>query len=159
MRRPDWVFVIVLLFCGGISTAEPRMGEETRGRVIGIGGVFFKSENQKELYVWYEKHLGFKRVPREGMRFHWRLAGEGGAAHSTTWAIFPKTTKYFDPGRSDLMLNYIVDDLDAILKRLEAEGVRIDPKRETDEAGRFAWIFDSDGNKVELWEPAKEPQR
>lgn len=130
---------------------------EPRGRVIGIGGVFFESANPRELHTWYEKHLGFKDTPPMGVVFPWSVPTPGGRTHRTTWAVFPEHAKYFEPSKSSLMLNYIVDDLDAILARLAAEGVKIDPKRETDPAGRFAWIHDSDGNKIELWEPASKP--
>ncbi len=72
------------------------------------------------------------------------------------WALFEKGTKYFEPSRAPLMLNYRVDDLDASLEALRAEGVQIDPKREDYDYGRFAWIIDPEGNKIELWEPPKE---
>ena len=139
-----------------IAYAQETQTPQPRGRVLGIGGVFFKSPNQQELYAWYEKHLGFKREPKVGVRFHWRLPGHPDRHDSTTWGIFKSTSKYFDPSPSPFMINYVVDDLDAILKRLEAEGVKIDPRRESDAAGKFAWIYDSDGNKIELWEPGKE---
>ena len=126
-----------------------------RGRVIGIGGVFFKAERPHELTAWYEKHLGFHADPRIGVTFPWKHPADSTSSHRTTWAVFPKDTSYFGPSGFDFMLNYIVDDLDGLLARLKAEGVRIDPKRETDEAGRFAWIYDSSGNKIELWEPVR----
>jgi predicted enzyme related to lactoylglutathione lyase len=72
------------------------------------------------------------------------------------WALFEKGTKYFEPSRAPFMLNYRVDDLDALLEALRAEGVQIDPKREDADYGRFAWIMDPEGNKIELWEPPKE---
>ena len=71
-------------------------------------------------------------------------------------SVFPDNTTYFDPSRAPFMINYIVDDLDAILSKLERNGVTIDPKREDYDYGRFAWIFDPDGNKIELWEPRGE---
>jgi predicted enzyme related to lactoylglutathione lyase len=70
----------------------------------------------------------------------------------TVWTVFPGNTKYFEPSQS-FMLNYIVDDLDALLERLQKEGVKIDPKRQDADYGRFAWIYDPDGNKIELWQP------
>ena len=73
----------------------------------------------------------------------------------TVWAIFPKDTKYFDPSRAGFMMNFIVEDLDALLATLREEGVEIDPKREDYDYGRFAWIMDPEGNRVELWEPPK----
>jgi predicted enzyme related to lactoylglutathione lyase len=80
----------------------------------------------------------------------------------TAWSIFGKNSKYFDPSRASFMINYRVDDLDALLEALRAEGVEVDPKREDYDYGRFAWITDPEGNKIELWEPPKaasEPGR
>jgi predicted enzyme related to lactoylglutathione lyase len=72
----------------------------------------------------------------------------------TVWTVFPSSTNYFGPGPAPFMLNYIVDDLDALLARLKQEGVRIDPKQMNESYGHFAWIYDLDGNKIELWQPA-----
>ena len=74
----------------------------------------------------------------------------------TVWSVFKDDTKYFDPSRAPFMINYRVDDLDALLETLRAEGVQIDPKREDFEYGRFAWIMDPEGNRIELWEPPKK---
>jgi predicted enzyme related to lactoylglutathione lyase len=74
----------------------------------------------------------------------------------TVWAIFPKDTKYFDPSRAGFMMNFIVEDLDALLATLREEGVEIDPKREDYDYGRFAWIIDPEGNRIELWEPPRK---
>lgn len=125
-------------------------------RVTGIGGIFFKAESPDKLYDWYEKHLGIKREPHgQGAMLHWRDAENLERRGVTVWAIFKKETKYFDPSRAPFMLNYRVDDLDALLEALRAEGVQID-KREDSDFGRFAWITDPEGNKIELWEPLKE---
>ena len=71
----------------------------------------------------------------------------------TIWSIFAGNTQYFEPSSASFMVNYIVDDLDALLDRLAKDGVRIDPKRQDESYGRFAWIYDPDGNKIELWQP------
>ena len=121
-------------------------------RVTGIGGVFFKSKDPEKLYAWYEKHLGIKRDPAAGgVSFRWDQDKAG--AGMTAWAIFPDTTKYFQPSRANLMINYRVADIDALLEVLRQEGVEIDPHREDFDYGRFAWIMDPDGNRLELWEP------
>jgi predicted enzyme related to lactoylglutathione lyase len=126
-------------------------------RVTGIGGVFFKSEHPDELYEWYARHLGIVRAPDgSGVTFHWREGEQGEAEGITAWAIFPSDTKYFNPSRASLMINYRVDDLDGLLKALQEEGVEIDPHREDYDYGRFAWIMDPDGNRIELWEPPKK---
>ena len=83
-------------------------------------------------------------------------SGSRAESGSTVWSIFPKKSDYFAPSASSMMINYLVEDLDALLDTLRAEGVEVDPKREDHEYGRFAWIMDPEGNKIELWEPPKE---
>lgn len=123
-------------------------------RVTGIGGVFFKADDPEKMYEWYEKHLGIKR--EEGyVAFHWRDDKKPDEKGLTAWSIFRTTSNYFDPSRATFMINYRVDDLDALLEALRAEGVEIHPKREDYDYGRFAWITDPEGNKIELWEPPK----
>jgi len=123
-------------------------------RVTGLGGVFFKAENPEQLHQWYEKHLGIKReINGQGTAFRWR--DDGDAEGFTAWAIFPKDTEYFKPSQQPFLLNYRVDNLDALLETLRAAGVWIDPKREDYDYGRFAWIMDPEGNRIELWEPPK----
>src|ERR1700690_2595827 len=126
-------------------------------RVTGIGGVFFKSDDQENLYQWYERHLGITRGPDgTGAAFAWRDPEDDKKKGVTAWAVFSRQSKYFDPSRSPFMINYRVDDMDALLKALKEEGVEIDPHREDCDYGRFAWIMDPDGNRVELWEPPKQ---
>ncbi len=129
-----------------------KAGGSQQGRVVGIGGVFFKSENQQQLKEWYATHLGLADNG-QGVMLRWRERDNPENERTTAWSIFPSTTKYFDPSPAPFMLNYIVDDMDALLDRLAKEGVRIDPKRQDASYGRFAWIYDSDGNKIELWQP------
>lgn len=123
-------------------------------RVTGIGGIFFKSKDPKATYEWYNKHLGVELMPdgSSGI-FKWRRPDNPDGKGMTVWAAFPENTKYFGPGPQTFMMNYRVDDLDAVLKALEAEGVQIDPKREDYDYGKFAWIIDPDGNRIELWQP------
>ena len=125
-------------------------------RVTGIGGIFFKSDDSKKLYAWYEKHLGIKADPKSGAMFTWREGDNPEQEGMTIWAIFQRENKYFDPSPAPFMLNYRVENLDALLEALRAEGVKMDEKRQDADYGRFAWIYDPDGNKIELWEPPKE---
>ena len=127
------------------SAPEPQ-----KGRVLGIGGIFFKSEHPGPMRQWYARNLGLSDQGGEVM-LHWREKDNPQQERTTVWAIFPAGSKYFEP--SQLMVNYIVDDLDAMLERLSKAGVKIDPKREDAPYGRFAWIYDPDGNKIELWQP------
>jgi len=108
------------------------------GRILGIGGIFFKSQDHHALRAWYREKLGLE---------------DGAMLNRTVWSIFPGDTGYFNPSQAGFMINYIVDDLDAFLSRCAANGVPVDPKREECEYGRFAWIYDPDGNKIELWQP------
>ncbi len=125
-------------------------------RVTGIGGIFFKAKDQKKLGEWYDKHLGLKPDPASGaITLEWREIDDPERVGMTVWSLFKDDTKYFDPSRAPFMINYRVDDLDALLETLRVEGVEIDPKRENYDFGRFAWIMDPEGNRIELWEPPK----
>ena len=125
-------------------------------RVTGIGGIFFKAKDQKKLSEWYDKHLGLSPDPSGGgVLLSWRELDDPERVGMTAWSVFKDDTKYFDPSRAPFMINYRVDDLDALLETLRAEGVEIDPKRENADYGRFAWIMDPEGNRIELWEPPK----
>ncbi len=122
-------------------------------RVTGIGGVFFKSKGDgKALAAWYQQHLGLQPEPWGGVVLRWPddKAGDGGA---TVWHVAAHNTKWFGPSQSSFMINYRVDDLDALLAHLRAGGVEIIKGPDADDNGKFAWIMDPDGNKVELWEP------
>jgi predicted enzyme related to lactoylglutathione lyase len=126
-------------------------------RVTGLGGIFFKAEKPEEMYEWYEKHLGITReADGSGVIFPWRHADDPEHPGMTVWSIFPHHTRYFEPGKASFMVNYRVDDLDARLAALREEGVEIDPKRGDEAYGRFAWITDPEGNRIELWEPPRE---
>ncbi|MDP9120672.1 MAG: VOC family protein [Acidobacteriota bacterium] len=123
-------------------------------KVTGLGGVFFKATDPGRQYEWYEKHLGIRREPDgSGAIFHWRQADDPERPGMTVWSIFSQGTSYFGPGEGRFMVNYRVDDLDGLLAKLAAEGVEIDPKREEYDYGKFAWIVDPEGNRIELWEP------
>jgi predicted enzyme related to lactoylglutathione lyase len=120
-------------------------------QVTGVGGVFLRAADPKKLSAWYEEHLGIKRTEDGGFIFF-----SEGPREMTVLSFFPQDTKYFGPGGQRSMLNFRVDDLDALLNKLQAAGVDIDPKREEAEYGRFAWFNDLEGNRVELWEPPQE---
>ena len=104
-------------------------------RVTGIGGVFIRSAQPEQLRAWYAEHLGVEVTD-------WGGAVLGGI----TWAVFDR----------DAMVNYTVRDLDAMLAQLRAAGVRVDDAVEEMEFGRFGWAYDSDGNRIELWEPRSQ---
>ncbi|MBX7196161.1 MAG: VOC family protein [Sandaracinaceae bacterium] len=122
-------------------------------RVTGIGGIFFKTKSDpKEVAAWYAKHLGLALAPWGGAMLKW--ADDPGAADAVTvWHTAAHDTKWFEPGEASFMINYRVDDLEALLAKLREDGVTIVKGPQTDETGSFAWILDLDGNKVELWQP------
>ena len=124
-------------------------------RVTGIGGVFLRSPNPKRLAHWYAVHLGVKMSEHGTVNFLWKDEIPAGTG-LTVWSAFPHDTEYFGSTQGALqqaMINYRVDDLDKLLEQLAGAGVWIDPKRETYDYGRFAWIKDCDGNGLELWQP------
>ncbi len=135
-----------LLAMTGPAFTEPS---DAPGRITGIGGVFFKAKDPKALAAWYRDVLGLPLAPWGGAALRYDAPGHPPVA---TWSAFPATTKYFAPSTADFMIDYAVDDLDAIVERLRTKGVEV-LKRTDDPTGRFAWIVDPEGNKVELWEP------
>ena len=126
-------------------------------KVIGIGGVFFRSGEPKQLCAWYEKHLGLQRSPHGAVLFPWRQANDEGTERLTVWSLFPKDTAYFGPANPAFMVNYIVDDLDGMVADLRAAGAQVEDKVEEYDYGRFAWVTDPEGNRIELWQPANPP--
>jgi len=123
-------------------------------RVTGLGGLFFKAKDPNAMYEWYEKHLGIQREAHgEGVAFHWREADDPLKAGLTAWSIFPHETRYFDPSPAPFMMNFRVENLAELLKTLREEGVAVDPKVEEYDYGKFGWISDPEGNRIELWEP------
>lgn len=130
------------------------IGEIIMAGIRGIGGVFFKSKNPKELQQWYEEKLGLKPDKQGYIYFMWEdLAAPG----YTLWAPFPEDTKYFQPSQAESMINFVVSEIDQFVKELRAKGVGVDERGvETTEQGKFAWCMDPDGNRIELWEPNEE---
>jgi catechol 2,3-dioxygenase-like lactoylglutathione lyase family enzyme len=129
---------------------------DARGRISGIGGIFFKAKDPDGLTQWYRSHLGIP-VDEHGIaKFAWREDEHPATRALTVWAPFPDDTEYFGRASSQFMINYRVRDLDAVLAALREEGVWIDERREDSSYGRFAWIADPEGNRIELWQPPKE---
>ncbi len=124
-------------------------------RVTGIGGVFFKSSgDHSKLAAWYKEHLGMALEEWGGAILRWPDDGaeDGGV---TVWHVAKRDTEWFSPSASSFMINYRVDDLVALLGQLAAAGIVPVKGPESHENGKFAWIMDPDGNKVELWQPMK----
>ena len=122
-------------------------------RVTGIGGIFFKAKDPKALGAWYKLHLGIEIEEWGGAAFRWGGSSTENSTGSTIWNPFSEDTTYFSPGNANFMINYRVDDLHALLNTLRSEGVHVEQKTEESEYGKFGWIIDPEGNKVELWQP------
>jgi len=121
-------------------------------QVTGIGGIFFKARDPERLAAWYREHLG---VPVEdGQTYATFTAGGSDAKEHTVWSTFPVDTTYFGPDSSSFMINFRVEDLDAMLDQLRAAGADVEDDVEEFEYGRFGWAADPEGNRFELWEPA-----
>jgi predicted enzyme related to lactoylglutathione lyase len=129
-------------------------------RVTGIGGIFLRSRDPKALTAWYAKHLGIALNDYGGATFLWTDEVPA-TTGMTAWSLFAEDTTYFgkgnESGPQQAMVNYRVDDLEALLTQLAAEGIPIDPHREDYDYGRFAWITDPEGNRIELWQPLVVP--
>ncbi len=120
-------------------------------KVLGVGGIFFKSPNPKRLYDWYAKWLGMEFEDWGTAYFPKTMPANG----QTVWSAFPAETNYFAPSTNSFMFNLIVDNLEEVLKQVENGGAEIVGNIEKLEYGLFGWFIDPDGNKVELWEPMK----
>ena len=120
-------------------------------RVTGIGGIFFKSPDPRALSAWYREHLGLDTADWAGVVFQW--GGDGSPPGMTLWSPFAHDTDYMAPGSASFMVNFRVADLDALLAALRTEGCQVLDRIDESEQGRFGWVIDPDGNKVELWEP------
>lgn len=125
-------------------------------RVTGIGGIFFKAKDDEGLKRWYGEQLGIKFQEGNVAVFQWRDHDDPKREGSTVWNAFPKDTRYFDPSPAPFMVNFRVNGLDDLLDKLRKSGAQVDPKVETYDYGRFAWVMDPEGNRIELWEPVEE---
>jgi len=133
--------------------AQAMAADEGVGHVTGIGGIFVKSKDPRALAAWYHDMLGLTLEPWGGAMLRYDAP-----AHPPVlaWNALPSDSKYMAPSTREFMLNFAVDDLDAIIARLDAKGAKILKRDDTDPSGRFAWILDPDGTKIELWQ-AKKP--
>lgn len=121
-------------------------------KVTGIGGVFFKCKDTQAVNDWYKTHLGLDTGPY-GASFEWLDAEDSAKKGLTQWSVFAENTKYFEPSGKDFMINYRVENLEALVEELKKENVTILDKIETYDYGKFVHILDVEGNKIQLWEP------
>jgi predicted enzyme related to lactoylglutathione lyase len=127
-------------------------------RAVGIGGIFFKARDPERLRAWYRDHLGLPIGDWGGVLFGGAERSPAGRQTSTVWSVFPEHTRYFEPSTAAFMINYRVEDLDRVLAALRAEGCAVDDRIEVSEYGRFGWVVDPEGNRLELWEPPQAAQ-
>jgi predicted enzyme related to lactoylglutathione lyase len=130
------------------ATAKP----DTTPRVTGIGGIFFFSDNPTEAKQWYAKNLGLE-VNDWGSSFEFRNANRPEEINYLQWSPFEKGSEYFSPSKKEFMINYRVQNIEGLVRKLKTNGVTIVDEIETFEYGKFVHIMDSEGNKIELWEP------
>ncbi len=122
-------------------------------RVTGIGGIFFQAKDPVALRAWYKEHLGIDVQSWGGTSFTWTDAEGNPTAGTTVWSIGAADGKYYAPSKATFMINYRVEDLDAVLQALRDEGCDVLDKADDSEFGKFGWVMDPEGNKVELWQP------
>ena len=122
-------------------------------RVTGIGGIFFKAKDAPALQAWYKRHLGIDVQEWGGTAFNWADSEGNATGGSTIWSIGSNDGDQFAPSPAPFMINYRVEDLYALVEALKQEGCNVLEKIEDSEFGKFAWVIDPEGNKVELWQP------
>ncbi|HEX9510079.1 MAG TPA: VOC family protein [Puia sp.] len=152
-----FILGLVTSFCLGfafktIIVKHNNSNTTNMKKVTGIGGIFFKCKDPNKIKEWYKTHLGLD-AGQYGANFEWRQAADPTKKGSTQWSPFSETTKYFEPSTKDFMINYRVENLEALVEQLKNEGVTIADKIEASDYGKFVHIIDVEGNKVELWEP------
>lgn len=152
---------MVLALVGGcasgprsIQNVSPSSKEQAKEKITGVGGVFIKARNPKEMAKWYRDHLGIDAT-RGYADFSWRDKEHPEHVGRTTWALFPTNTPYFRPSTAPFMINYRVANLERMVEQLRRSGVTVDKVQDFN-YGRFAWITDPEGNRIELWEPKGE---
>src|ERR1700730_19353639 len=133
-------------------TRDIKQTHKKMKKVTGIGGIFFKCKDPKVINEWYKTHLGFDTTPY-GTSFEWRESDDSNKKGLTQWNPFKESTKYFEPSTKDFMINYRVENLEALVEDLRKENVTIVDKIETYDYGKFVHILDIEGNKIQLWEP------
>ena len=129
------------------------MNNSVKGRVLGVGGIFFRSADPARLGTWYKENLGFQVEEWGDTRGTSFSPADMPPGSFTVWSAFAAKTEYFGPSGQGYMINLVVDDLDAALDRVAAGGAKVLEEREDHDFGRFGWFVDPDGNRVELWEP------
>jgi len=149
------IFALATSFCFGFAFKSITTNANDNAkikRVTSIGGIFFKCKDPGKMRDWYKTHLGLN-TNQYGAVFEWRQATDSTKKGFSQWSPFKESTKYFEPSTKDFMINYRVENLNALMVELKKEGVTITDTIETADYGKFVHIMDIEGNKIELWEP------
>ena len=152
------LIIISVSFCSGFAfnaIINSKAKSTTMKKVTGIGGIFFKCKDPKQMREWYQKNLGIS-TNEYGAVFEWYQGADSTKKGFTTWSLFKETTTYFAPSEKDFMINYRVENLEALVNDLKSNGVTVVDTIETYDYGKFVHILDAEGNKIELWEPNDE---
>lgn len=149
---PGFVMTFALGFVFNSITTKSSNSPQSIKKVTGIGGVFFKCKDPKKMREWYATNLGLN-TNQYGAVFEWRQGADTTKKGFTQWSPFTEKTTYFEPSARDFMINYRVDNIEALVAQLKKGGILITDKIETVEYGKFVHIMDIEGNKIELWEP------
>ncbi|MGN6800879.1 MAG: VOC family protein [Ginsengibacter sp.] len=156
MKKLSLVFLVITAsFISGFALKTILSNKDkttTMKKVTGIGGIFFKCKDPGKMKQWYHENLGLN-TNDFGAIFNWFEGDNSTKKGSTQWAPFPEKTKYFDPSTKDFMINYRVDNLEALVEELKKNGVTIVDNIESYDYGKFVHLLDPEGNKIELWEP------
>jgi predicted enzyme related to lactoylglutathione lyase len=149
------ILIIATSFCCGFAfkaiIAKP-LNDQTKPHVTGIGGIFFKCKNPEKLREWYQTNLGIN-TNQYGAVFEWYQGADSTKKGFSQWSPFKETTNYFEPSAKDFMINYRVNNLDALVDELRKNGVTIVDSVEAVDYGKFVHILDAENNKIELWQP------
>ena len=150
------ILALAISFCFGFALntiiTKQSNNKTKMKKVTGIGGIFFKCKDPNKMKEWYKTNLGLD-TDDYGTNFVWWQGADSTKKGFTQWSPFAETTKYFAPSTKDFMINYRVENLEALVEELKKEGVTIADKIEIVEYGKFVHIVDIEGNKIELWEP------
>jgi len=156
MKKTTLTLVLITTFCLGYAfsslTTQLTTKQPAMKKVTGIGGIFFKCKDPKKVREWYATHLGLQTNPY-GSVFEWRQGADTTKKGFTQWSPFAEITKYFAPSTKDFMINYRVENMEALVEQLKKDGVVVTDSIQTFDYGKFVHILDIEGNKLELWEP------
>jgi len=150
------IIALSISFCFGFAfktiITKQSINQTKMKKVTGIGGIFFKCKDPKQMREWYETNLGLN-TNEYGAVFEWRQGADSTKKGFSQWSPFSEKTKYFEPSTKDFMINYRVENIETLIEELKKNGVTVVDTIETVEYGKFVHIMDIEGNKIELWEP------